>query len=44
MATGLDSTRLDDLFVIGADEASWRKGHSYLALVSNNDTGKFVWG
>jgi len=23
---------------------SWRKGHSYLTLVSNNDTGKFVWG
>ena len=23
---------------------SWRKGHSYLTLVSNNDTGTFVWG
>ena len=44
MATGLDPKRLDNLFVAGADKASWRKGHSYLTLVSNNDTGKFVWG
>jgi len=44
MATGLDPRRLDNLFVCGADEVSWRKGHSYLTLVSNNDTGKFVWG
>jgi YD repeat-containing protein len=26
MADGLDPTRLDNLFVIGADEVSWRKG------------------
>ena len=44
MATGLDPARLDNLFVCGADEVSWRKGHSYLTLVSNNQTGKFVWG
>ena len=44
MATGLDPSCLDNLFVCGADEVSWRKGHSYLTLVSNNDTGKFVWG
>lgn len=44
MATGLDPTRLDNLFVIGADEVSWRKGHSYVTLVSNHATGKFVWG
>jgi transposase len=44
MATGLDPNRLDNLFVAGADEVSWRKGHSYLTLVSNNTTGKFVWG
>ena len=29
---------------LGADEVSWRKGHSYVTLVSNHDTGKFVWG
>ena len=44
MATGLDPARLDNLFLCGADEVSWRKGHSYLTLVSNNQTGKFVWG
>ena len=44
MATGLDPQRLDNLFVCGVDEVSWRKGHSYLTLVSNNATGKFVWG
>ncbi len=44
MATGLDPARLDNLFVCGADEVSWRKGHSYLTLVSNHDTGRFVWG
>lgn len=42
--TGLDPQRLDNLFVIGVDEVSWRKGHSYLTMVSNNATGKFVWG
>ncbi len=44
MATGLDPKRLDKLFVCGVDEISWRKGHSYLTLVSNNDTKKFIWG
>ncbi|MGH8275386.1 MAG: ISL3 family transposase [Steroidobacteraceae bacterium] len=44
MATGLDPTRLDKLFSVGVDEVSWRKGHSYLTLISNHETGKFVWG
>jgi transposase len=44
MATGLDPKRLDNLFVCGVDEVSWRKGHSYLTLVSNNDIGRFIWG
>ncbi len=44
MIDGLDPGRLDGLFVVGVDEVSWRKGHSYLTLVSNNATGKFVWG
>ena len=42
--TGLDPQRLDNLFVVGVEEVSWRKGHSYLTMVSNNATGKFVWG
>jgi transposase len=44
MATELDPRRLENLFSIGIDEVSWRKGHSYLTLVSNHATGKFVWG
>jgi transposase len=44
MASELDPGRLDNLFSIGVDEVSWRKGHSYLTLVSNHRSGKFVWG
>lgn len=44
MATELDADRLERLFVAGVDDVSWRKGHSYLTLVSNHQTGKFVWG
>ena len=44
MVDGLDPRRLDNLFVVGVDEVSWRKGHSYLTLVSDHDRGKFVWG
>lgn len=44
METGLDKNRLDNLFVIGVDEVSWRKGHSYVTLVSDHKTNRFVWG
>ncbi len=44
VATELDPDRLDKLFVVGVDEVSWRKGHSYITLISNHATGKFVWG
>lgn len=44
VATELDPDRLDRLFVAGVDEVSWRKGHSYLTLVSNHQSGKFIWG
>ncbi len=44
MADGLDPGRLDRLFDIGVDEVSWRKGHSYVTLVSDHRRGKFVWG
>jgi transposase len=44
MATELDPHRLERLLSIGVDEVSWRKGHSYLTLVSNHATGRFVWG
>lgn len=44
MATGLDPVRLDNLFEIGVDEVSWRKGHSYITLVSDHRRAKMVWG
>ena len=44
VATELDPHRLENLYSIGVDEVSWRKGHSYMTLVSNHQTGKFVWG
>ena len=34
----LDPDRLDKLFVVGVDEVSWRKGHSYITLISNQYT------
>jgi transposase len=44
VATELDPDRLDKLFVAGVDEVSWRKGHSFITLISNHASGKFVWG
>ena len=44
VADRLDPDRLQRLFQVGVDEVSWRKGHSYLTLVSNHGTGTFVWG
>jgi transposase len=44
VADELDPGRLDNLFVIGVDEISWRKHHKYLTLVANHRTGKIVWG
>jgi transposase len=40
----LDPDRLDDLFEIGIDEVSWRKGHRYLTLVCDHHRGQVVWG
>jgi len=40
----LDPARLDELFVIGVDEVSWRKRHKYLTLVTGHERGKVVWG
>jgi transposase len=40
----LDPDRLDELFVIGVDEVSWRKGQNYLTLVSSHSRAQVVWG
>jgi Transposase len=43
-AAELDPDRLDDLFEIGIDEVSWRKGHRYLTLVTDHQRRRVVWG
>lgn len=37
------SRRFDDLIRIGVDETSYRKGHKYITVVINHDTGKVIW-
>lgn len=44
VADHLDARRLDDLFRIGVDEITYRRGHNYVTLVVNHDTGAVVWG
>lgn len=38
-----DKRRLDGLVRIGVDETSYRKGHKYMTVVINHDTGEVVW-
>lgn len=35
--------RFDNLIRIGVDETSYRKGHKYLTVVVNHDTGNVIW-
>ena len=35
--------RFDGLEKIGIDETSYRKGHKYMTVVVNQDTGKVIW-
>jgi transposase len=39
----LDHSRLERLYRIGIDEVSYRKGHKYLTIVANHETGDPVW-
>ncbi|WP_217428311.1 ISL3 family transposase [Microlunatus speluncae] len=39
----LTDSRLDDLYRIGVDEISYRRGHTYLTIVADHDTGDVVW-
>lgn len=39
----LDDSRLDDLYAIGVDEISYKRGHRYLTVVADHDTGNVVW-
>lgn len=38
-----DTRRLSGLVRIGVDETSYRKGHKYMTVVVNHDTGEVVW-
>lgn len=43
VADHIDDRRLDGLYRIGVDEISYRRGHKYLTVVADHDTGKVVW-
>ena len=36
-------TRFDGLVRIGVDETSYKKGHKYITVIINHDTGKVIW-
>lgn len=38
-----NASRFDGLVRIGIDETSYKKGHKYMTVVTNHDTGKVVW-
>ena len=39
----LNGSRLDDLYHIGVDEIAYRRGHKYLTIVADHDSGDVVW-
>jgi transposase len=43
VARKLDKTRLDELYEIGLDEVSYRKGHKYLSIVADHRSGDPAW-
>jgi transposase len=43
VAEHLNDSRLDNLFHLGVDEISYKRGHQYLTVVANHDNGRVVW-
>lgn len=43
VAEHIDDSRLDQLYRIGVDEISYKRGHKYLTIVADHDTGRVVW-
>ena len=39
----IDTHRLDDLYRIGVDEISYRRGSRYVTIVADHDSGHVVW-
>jgi transposase len=38
----IDDARLDQLYNIGVDEISYKRGHRFLTIVADHDTGNVV--
>jgi transposase len=43
VARKLDKRRLDELYEVGLDEVSYRKGHKYLSIIADHRSGDPVW-
>lgn len=43
VAEHIDDSRLDELYRIGVDEISYKRGHQYLTVVADHDSGRVVW-
>jgi transposase len=43
VAEHIDDARLDALVRIGVDEVSYKRGHRYLTIVADHDSGRVVW-
>ena len=41
--TDVNTARLDGLIRIGVDEISYKRGHAYLTVLADHDTGRVVW-
>jgi transposase len=39
----IDDARLDQLYPIGVDEISYKRGRKFLTIVADHDTGTAVW-
>ena len=44
VADQLDDSRLEEVYRIGVDEVSYRKGHRYLTVIADHDRdGAVIW-
>jgi transposase len=43
VAAHINDARLDGLYRIGVDEISYKRGHRYLTIVADHDSGHVVW-
>ncbi len=43
VADHIDNSRLENLYRIGVDEIAYKRGHQYLTIVADHDSGKVVW-